>query len=185
MSTPLPIIIPHGYCHCGCGEKTKIASRSDTFAKMVKGEPMRFLNGHRARLDRKSQDLYIIEDRGYETPCWIWQRSRANGYGRMYHEGRLQQAHRVFYERKYGPIPDGLQLDHKCRNHPCVNPDHTAPISNAENTRIGSAAKLSREKVAEIFLLRSTGMYQAEIAARLGVHNCTVSRVLTGQRWAQ
>lgn len=38
--------VPYGYCHCGCGEKTKLAPQSSTRKGWIKGEPMRYLNGH-------------------------------------------------------------------------------------------------------------------------------------------
>jgi hypothetical protein len=41
--------IPYGYCHCGCGEKTKIANKTSAHHGKVKGEPMRYINGHNAR----------------------------------------------------------------------------------------------------------------------------------------
>lgn len=41
--------IPYGYCHCGCGEKTRIAASSNRRRGVVKGEPVRFIHGHNAR----------------------------------------------------------------------------------------------------------------------------------------
>ncbi len=41
--------IPYGYCQCGCGRKTKIATRNSTIHGYVKGEPMRRLHGHANR----------------------------------------------------------------------------------------------------------------------------------------
>lgn len=41
--------VPYGYCHCGCGQKTKIARQTDRKWGIVAGEPMRFINGHSNR----------------------------------------------------------------------------------------------------------------------------------------
>lgn len=47
-------------------------------------------------------------------------------------------AHRLVYEYEVGPIPDGLTIDHLCRNTICVNPSHMEPVTNAENARRAS-----------------------------------------------
>ncbi|WP_369010576.1 HNH endonuclease signature motif containing protein, partial [Bacillus cereus] len=45
------------------------------------------------------------------------------------------RAHRYVYENLSGPIPEGMELDHLCRNPPCVNPDHLDPVTHEENMR--------------------------------------------------
>ncbi|WP_375791707.1 HNH endonuclease signature motif containing protein [Actinoplanes campanulatus] len=49
--------------------------------------------------------------------------------------GKAVTAHRYSYESLIGPIPDGLTIDHLCRNRPCINPDHLEPVTQAENNR--------------------------------------------------
>lgn len=66
--------------------------------------------------------------------CWLWLGDHdARGYGRITHKGKARKAHRVVYEAVAGPIPDGLVLDHLCRNHGCVNPAHLEPVTNRTN----------------------------------------------------
>ena len=50
---------------------------------------------------------------------------------------QIVSAHRVVYEHFHGPIPVGLQLDHLCRVHNCVNPDHLEPVTSKENLHRG------------------------------------------------
>jgi hypothetical protein len=75
------------------------------------------------------------------TGCWLWADKGDNGrgYGRVRRYNRHHQAHRLFYELLVGPIPDGHELDHKCRVTFCVNPDHLEPVPHKINVRRGAA----------------------------------------------
>lgn len=80
------------------------------------------------------ESKWIAQDHGYLTPCWIWQRNTDQaGYGRH----GSKRAHRMVYESRIGPIPEGLTLDHLCRVHACVNPDHLEPVTRAVNVMRG------------------------------------------------
>ena len=65
--------------------------------------------------------------------CWQWQGSLRSGYGLFWSNGQAVSAHRFAYEEQYGEIPLGLELDHLCRNKPCVNPNHLEPVTHAIN----------------------------------------------------
>lgn len=67
--------------------------------------------------------------------CWTWNGDLdRHGYGRFFAaEFKTRSAHRIGYMLLVGPIPDGLTLDHLCRNTRCVNPDHLEPVTQRVN----------------------------------------------------
>ena len=72
-----------------------------------------------------------------ESGCWEFQGARSKGYGRVWNGKRMMPAHRVVFEAVAGPIPDGLQADHLCRNRACCNPRHIDLVTSRENTLRG------------------------------------------------
>lgn len=77
----------------------------------------------------------------YDTDaCWEWTgRLELNGYARVRLFDRKYYVHRVAYTLARGPIPDGLTLDHLCRNRRCANPGHLEAVTGSENTLRGTA----------------------------------------------
>lgn len=67
--------------------------------------------------------------------CWVWTAARdRHGYGQVLFGGKMRRAHRVVWEVLKGSQPE-LELDHLCRNPPCVNPAHLEPVTHRENMR--------------------------------------------------
>ena len=120
-----------------------------------------------------------------ETGCWMWQRGLdSDGYGKHWHQGDTIRAHVFSFEQKYGLVPVGLTLDHKCRNRTCVNPDHVEPVTVAENTRRGLTPKLS---IADVENIRrryaAGGLTQAMLAAEYSVAASCIHKIVTGKSW--
>ncbi|MEJ6845138.1 HNH endonuclease signature motif containing protein [Sinorhizobium fredii] len=77
------------------------------------------------------------------TGCWIWKgptsgsKGRGKDYPRMSLSGQTVAVHLVMWTNEHGYIPGKKQLDHKCRNRLCVNPDpaHTELVTHKENQR--------------------------------------------------
>jgi hypothetical protein len=67
--------------------------------------------------------------------CWRFTSNiNTAGYG-MFRIGKKKYlAHRVSFTALVTTIPDGLTLDHLCRNRACVNPDHLDPVPIGVNT---------------------------------------------------
>lgn len=70
-----------------------------------------------------------------EFACVTWAGcvQKNNGYGRFSANGRIQMVHRWAYENWYGPIPDGMTVDHLCFNRTCIEPTHLRLLTRGEN----------------------------------------------------
>jgi len=80
-----------------------------------------------------------VEVRG-PVECWRWRGALAGGYGQIGAggtHGLVMLAHRYAYEQAHGAIPEGLSLDHVCRNTWCVNPAHLEAVTHRENVLRG------------------------------------------------
>jgi len=81
------------------------------------------------------------------TPCWVWRPPLTRkGYGVFWFNKRLELAHRYVYELMVGPIPDGLQIDHLCRNRACQNPAHMEVVTSGMNTLRGESPAIIQSR---------------------------------------
>ena len=171
---------PSGLCFCGCGQQAPIATQSNFVLGILKDHPMRFVHNHHTR----KWVRYLVEDRGYKTPCWIWQLATdEDGYGKTTLNGVPQMAHRVYYERYVGPIPNGLLLDHLCRVRCCVNPEHLEPVDTLENTRRGLNCKITPDDALAIRELHEQGLNYPQIALRYGLTKSAIYMIVKGKVW--
>src|SRR3990172_6872284 len=117
-------------------------------------------------------------------PCWEWTSHRNNkGYGWFHFGHRSVLAHRLAYETLIGPIPDGLESDHLCRNRGCVRPSHVEPVTRSVNVRRGArGSRLKAQDLAIIHALRGR-LSQRKLAARFGVSHTHIGRIQRGERW--
>ena len=81
------------------------------------------------------------------TGCWIYTGClTSRGYGHIRFGKTMKMVHRVMFEHQKGPVPDGMDVDHICRNRACCNPDHLEAVSHKENVRRGVAGSTWRDR---------------------------------------
>jgi hypothetical protein len=80
------------------------------------------------------------QDGGYSSPCWISDRATNGvGYTQIWVGQEKFYTHRLAYQIFVGPIPDGLHIDHLCRQRACCNPVHLEPVTPRENVLRGNS----------------------------------------------
>lgn len=156
------------------------------------------LSGMRGRSVEGPDFVYV--DRGYITPCRVWQHAKRHerGYGVRRRGAKLVYVHRDEWERAYGPIPAGMRVCHHCDQTDCAELSHLFLGTDLDNVRdmaakgrrspvgargeLNGHAKLTAEIVAAI---RSSSEEGVALAARYGVTQSTVSKVRCGRTWRE
>jgi len=133
-----------------------------------------------------------------ETECWSWTGCINNkGYGRFKRKGKMLLAHRISYEKTFGPIPNSQQVCHTCDNPKCVNPVHLFLGTQLDNVRdmhrkrrgcYGErhpGAKITAEEVLQIREMYVPGVVGCyAIGKRFGVGAMAVWDIITRHTWA-
>lgn len=114
-----------------------------------------------------------IDRAGGPSECWPYTGYLGgDGYGYVSVGTRTDRvivlAHRASYESARGPMPEGLDLGHRCHDadldcpggpcphRACCNPDHLEPQTRRENTRSGSQGRAKECKRGHEFTPENT-----------------------------
>lgn len=133
------------------------------WAQQRRGHLLTPIVTHETIEDRFNRQIEIDEDTG----CWNFtgngkgsgrmagRPARGNGsldhgYGQLWHGGKKVMAHRWSYENYVGPIPDGSQIDHLCRNRKCCNPEHLEPVSQNQNIKRMMFAQVLSNRITKL-----------------------------------
>lgn len=95
---------------------------------------------HLSLLDKERLRPRLLDRIRLENDCWVWTGAvNFEGYARLRVRGHKSKwaIHRASYEVFVGPIPEGLTIDHLCRNPSCINPEHLEPVPMVVNIKRG------------------------------------------------
>ena len=99
---------------------------------------------------RKNFYSRLAEYIGRDNECWIYPGALRYGYGvvslSINKRPKTFYAHRLAYAHLCGPIPEGLQIDHLCRNRACFNPAHLEAVTQQANIARGEAGRKNMTK---------------------------------------
>jgi hypothetical protein len=123
--------------------------------------------------------------------CRLWQGTTlSTGYGQISVGGKGRMTHVVAFEQWVGPVPDGFQVNHLCRNRNCIEPTHlyagTQRQNLADRHRDGTAPlgrpipSRRRFTEAQVSAIREDPRSQSTIAAEYGVAQSTISKIRRG-----
>ncbi|MFI6637158.1 HNH endonuclease [Nonomuraea fuscirosea] len=131
--------------------------------------------------------------------CWLWKGVCKSGRYGVINRGRRGEgqayAHRLAYEFAHGPIPEEVEVCHRCDVPLCVNPAHLFLAAHGVNVQDmveksrqqhgerHYAAKLTEDEVRRIREMVAGGWSHRAVAEQFGVARSTVSNIMTGHRW--
>lgn len=171
-------------CRC-CGNLYPIqhqsVQRSKYCGALCRAEAMR------ARFEDRFWGRVLV---GKDDECWVWQGSLRGEYGCVHTNGRTKSCHRVAYELRKGPIPDGLEIRHSCDNPPCCNPAHLSVGTHSENMRdMSDRGRGCGQVLVEQDVMRIRAMFfdehipQRTIAKAFGMSPAAISLAVRGVNW--
>lgn len=144
----------------------------------LKKHPERYLSLPYDEFVKAFSDKFTVNDNG----CWLWLGSRIwHGYARIcVGKGKYKAVHRIFYEKKFGPIDNSIELHHKCKVRHCINPDHLEAVSPTEHDILHNYGRIltsiQETKVIEYYIINNLTI--KEVSVILGVSRVCIRGVL-------
>jgi HNH endonuclease len=134
-------------CLCDCGRVTTVRGSHLVSKSSRSCGCLREKVYHSAQPTRREVLRFFRKITVTAEGCWEWTGAKAwspgtkSYYGHFKYRRHLRAAHGVAYRWFRGVVPDGLELDHLCRNTLCANPSHLEPVTYLVNMQRGKIAQ--------------------------------------------
>ncbi len=156
-----------------------------------------------SRFEERYEKVDRVES--IEGKCWEWTHNKHSyGYGRISVKGNWRLAHRVSWVKYNSAIPEDKQVNHRCHNESCVNPEHLYLGTQEDNVHdaveegnfkdrengdthgeINGQSKLSEDDVRQIKKeYENTEKTYFQLADSFGISYAQVGRIVRGERWS-
>lgn len=157
---------------------------------------MRLRRSGKLTTTRRMGDFWDKVRKGGPGECWPWTGYvKPSGHGLTSMKGTPMHTSRKAWILSKGRIAPGLQVNHKCDNALCCNPEHMylgTQVDNLidlwrnpvpeERKAHGRPTILSPAELSELYRMRTGGAKLKECAEKFGVHVATVCRYITEMR---
>ena len=128
--------------------------------------------------------------------CILWRNkpNKINGYGYLKVNGQSLLAHRFVFINAFGPIPEGMDVLHKCDTPNCVNLDHLFLGSHEDNmedmknkgrakTLRGEEAAQTKLTTQDVLSIRGLNLMHRGLSHKFKVSKATISAIKTRRNW--
>lgn len=173
-------------CLCDCGNEKIVADTCLRSGNVRSCGCLQRQWTKSGNAQRKYDEQLAIPD---TDDCVMWTGATTKGYGKrtVAHRQGTDYVHRIAWRQTYGPIPDGLDILHRCDNPPCYNPRHLFLGTHRDNMvdmveKERGVFKIPLRERRKIPLRLQNGERGVDLAKEFSVTKANITRIKRAAR---